>query len=240
VRLSEIYTSVQGEGPRTGEPTVFVRFAGCDMRCPGWPCDTPYAIDPAKYRSEWQECGPQHIIDQLDTYPRNICLTGGEPFLQPKDEMSELLKALNAKGYRVEAFTNGTAMEFPMKQRFRSMNGKGPEHCNYVLDWKLGGSGQVIAPKMQTTRALNLENLGEGDAVKFTLNAESDWSEAVAVHMGMSFKGNTGPRVYVGRVWESEFWTDEEIVKRIIKSGLNWYLNVQLHKYVWDPKARRT
>jgi hypothetical protein len=44
----------------------------------------------------------------------------------------------------------------------------------------------------------------------------------------------------MGRVWESKFWTDAMIVDRIIQSGLNIYLNVQMHKLVWDPKARRT
>ena len=52
LRLVENYVSTQGEGPRTGLPTHFVRFGGCNMECLGWPCDTPHAVKPELYMAE--------------------------------------------------------------------------------------------------------------------------------------------------------------------------------------------
>src|SRR5215831_11620988 len=119
MRLSEIYASLQGEGPRVGLPTIFVRFAGCNLRCPGWPCDTPYAIDPATSRKEWLTRTPHQIAEDISMViatsgATNICFTGGEPFLQPSEEFHKLLVELVvlAQGLTFEAFTNGT-LEWP-------------------------------------------------------------------------------------------------------------------------------
>src|ERR1700742_890100 len=99
MRLLEHYTSVQGEGPRTGRPTQFVTVAGCNLKCPFWPCDTPEAIDPKLYREEQQTVTPDDIIASVEEYAGNdgsfnVCITGGEPMLQPNDEMDELVRGL--------------------------------------------------------------------------------------------------------------------------------------------------
>ena len=76
LRLSELFTSVQGEGGLVGVPSVFVRLSGCNLRCV-W-CDTPYA--------SWNPEGPtldaDEIADQaLATGIRHAVITGGEPML---------------------------------------------------------------------------------------------------------------------------------------------------------------
>src|ERR1700704_2587022 len=96
--LSEVYNSIQGEGPNVGQPTTFVRFAGCNMRCPGWPCDTPYAIDPAIWRYESMKASTMWVAEQiLDLKPRHVCFTGGEPFMQPWEELQELWAKLHTR-----------------------------------------------------------------------------------------------------------------------------------------------
>src|SRR3954453_605533 len=92
LRLLEPYPSTQGEGPNVGKLTQFVRFAGCNLKCPGWPCDTPFSIDPAQYRNEMQLVTARTLARSVfaeftATGAENICLTGGEPTLQPQGEL---------------------------------------------------------------------------------------------------------------------------------------------------------
>ena len=95
--LVEIFESLQGEGRNTGRPCVFIRFAGCNLRCP-W-CDT----DVTKRFS----LSLDGILDELKQYKaKSVVLTGGEPTLV--QDMPELVAALKKAGYWVAVETNGT------------------------------------------------------------------------------------------------------------------------------------
>jgi len=97
VKLSEIFTSIEGEGILFGTKTMFVRLAGCPLRC-YW-CDTPYALP--------LESGSQYSIDKVkelisenllpNTYKVNF--TGGEPLVQD-DAVIELAGFVKQKGLR--------------------------------------------------------------------------------------------------------------------------------------------
>ena len=95
--LVEIFESLQGEGRNMGRPCVFIRFAGCNLKCP-W-CDTEVA---KRFSASTQE-----ILDELRQYrAKSVILTGGEPTIQ--EGMPELVAALKAKGYWIGVETNGT------------------------------------------------------------------------------------------------------------------------------------
>ncbi len=102
LKIVEIFPSIQGEGTRQGEPTVFVRLAGCDRRCSF--CDTKYA---------WEggvEYGVDRILEIVHGIQRRfparwVCLTGGEPFMQDVRLLVRLLKRFH---YLVQVETNGT------------------------------------------------------------------------------------------------------------------------------------
>lgn len=95
-RVNEIFYSLQGEGARTGIPSVFVRFAGCNLRCPF--CDTDH--------SDVTEMTSVQIADEVKSYRcPNVVLTGGEPSLQVD---TELVGALHANGLYIQIETNGT------------------------------------------------------------------------------------------------------------------------------------
>jgi 7-carboxy-7-deazaguanine synthase len=139
LRLVEHYASVQGEGPRVGVPTQFVRFAGCNMRCPLWPCDTQHAIQPSIWRTNSRKVLAHELADAViamaeATGATNICLTGGEPFMQNNVELRTLVENLFYEGpYTIEAFTNGS-FEWPTWAL---------QHVFFILDWKLAGSGEA-------------------------------------------------------------------------------------------------
>lgn len=97
VYLSEVFLSIEGEGVYIGTKTLFIRFAGCPLRC-RW-CDTPYALS-IKDGKEYDICEALNLIDRLivsNIYKAN--LTGGEPLLQYK-AACEIAKYLKSKGLK--------------------------------------------------------------------------------------------------------------------------------------------
>ena len=95
--LVEIFESLQGEGRNTGKQCIFVRFAGCNLKCP-W-CDTSVAPRLSLSLDE--------LLAEISTSrSKNIILTGGEPTIV--SGMAELVAALKNSGYWIAVETNGT------------------------------------------------------------------------------------------------------------------------------------
>ena len=95
--LVEIFESLQGEGRNTGRPCVFIRFAGCNLKCP-W-CDTDVK---RRFSASLDE-----ILKEARGFrAKSVILTGGEPTLVK--EMPELVAALKKDGYWIGVETNGT------------------------------------------------------------------------------------------------------------------------------------
>jgi len=98
MRVSEIFESLQGEGPLMGKPMLFVRLSGCNLSCP-W-CDTKYAQD------TYEEMDIGDVVSSIEDSDLDyVCWTGGEPLLQ-MDDMIEAIKRVPQKGHCLE--TNGT------------------------------------------------------------------------------------------------------------------------------------
>lgn len=235
LRLSELYTSIQGEGPNVGQPTQFVRFAGCNLRCPGWPCDTPHAIDPKIWREEAERLDFETLNDRLAEWPRSITLTGGEPLTQPSDELKNFVE-LSVLDYEIDIFTNGTR---PFPGWLVDPN----NDITIIMDWKLPGSGEpfaqsnlFVAPETQSTRLENAGALRESDAIKFTVKDIRDLDVARDTYYKLGDNLDCQAQVYVGGVWDAI--DDQLIVEYITSHELDWKLNVQLHKYVWPAEAR--
>jgi len=95
-RINDIFYSLQGEGYNTGRAAVFVRFAGCNLRCPF--CDTEF--------DTYREMSDEELMEALVQYPaRFVVLTGGEPTLQVDEAFVDLL---HAHGFEVAMESNGT------------------------------------------------------------------------------------------------------------------------------------
>lgn len=95
--VNEIFYSLQGEGRWTGTPAIFVRFSGCNLRCPF--CDTDHSVGFSITEDE--------LVRRIeDLSPaRFVAITGGEPSLQLT---SSLVSLLHDRGYFVAVETNGT------------------------------------------------------------------------------------------------------------------------------------
>ncbi|MCD4748370.1 MAG: 7-carboxy-7-deazaguanine synthase QueE [Thermoanaerobaculales bacterium] len=99
--ISEVFTSLQGEGSLVGTPSFFIRTSGCNLRC-SW-CDTPY--------TSWKAEGRRYSVDELVNLARqsgvaHVVVTGGEPLLQR--EIGLLTGALREAGLHLTVETAGT------------------------------------------------------------------------------------------------------------------------------------
>jgi 7-carboxy-7-deazaguanine synthase len=230
LRLSEIYQSVQGEGPRTGEPTTFVRFAGCNLRCPGWPCDTPYAIFPELIKKDVRVVSPNELARLTPSWPNNVCLTGGEPMLQNNKCLEYYVEQLRRREQHVEMFSNGT-LPYPEKLA-------GTWRPATVLDWKLRSAGDDLT-KWKKTRWGNLRWIRDLDTIKFTVMDKDDLGEAMEEFFRIvDYLDGTSPSYYVGPVWNTHHTLPAEIVDFILEHQLPWHLNLQTHKFIWPASER--
>lgn len=119
LKISEIFFSAAGEGLRQGQPTIFIRFSGCNLRCSF--CDTKYAWKGGK------KLLPKEILDKIASLKERymtdwVCLTGGEPLLQ---DVGALVRLLKRKGFRVHIETNGTR-PLPVKPDWLTVSPKSP------------------------------------------------------------------------------------------------------------------
>ena len=83
-RVNDIFYSLQGEGRNTGRAAIFIRFSGCNLKCPF--CDTDFA--------SYEELSDDEILERIRAFPsRFVVLTGGEPSMQVDRQFIDLLHA---------------------------------------------------------------------------------------------------------------------------------------------------
>jgi len=153
--VSEIFYSLQGEAARAGLPTVFVRLAGCPLRC-RW-CDSAYAFGGGR------EMTLAAVLDEVQGYPvRRACVTGGEPLAQ--GECLDLLTALADRGYDVSLETSGALDIAPVDSR-----------VSRVMDLKAPDSGEE-----GNNRWENLHFLNSRDEIKWVIASRRDYEWARA------------------------------------------------------------
>lgn len=109
LHVSEVFRSLQGEGPTAGLPATFLRLAACNLRCSY--CDTPYTWDFERFdkSKEVATYGIEQLLGRLlEQAPDRLVVTGGEPLLQ-QQTLAPLLLQLPV-GMAVEVETNGTIL----------------------------------------------------------------------------------------------------------------------------------
>ena len=150
MRVNEIFYSLQGEGYWTGTPAVFIRFSGCNLKCPF--CDTNH--------QPYVEMTEEEIMDEVNKYPADlVVITGGEPGLQLNNKMIDLLH--NAEKM-VAVETNGTK-ELPKWVDWVTVSPKEP----YV-----GKAGKVILTSADEVKIVFDDKTKHEDP---TYGVRADW-----------------------------------------------------------------
>jgi len=207
--IHEIYRSLQGESTLAGLPCVFIRLAVCDARCV-W-CDTPHAFH------QGERMTVDAVLKKALSFPCPIVeITGGEPLLQ--SEVFELMTKLADAGKQVLLETSG-AHDISLVDR----------RVHIIMDLKCPDSGEC-----DNNRWKNLEILKPTDEVKFVIASRRDFDWTVATIREHQMESRV--QVLLSAVFDR--LPLSELAEWILQSGLQVRMQLQLHKFVWDPKQR--
>jgi 7-carboxy-7-deazaguanine synthase len=178
LRIFEIFASFQGEGIRQGEPTLFIRLAGCDRRCSF--CDTKYAWTGGRLFSAEEVLAKTRRL-RLRYPARWVCLTGGEPFMQ---DIRLLVRLLKRDHFHVQVETNG-ARYYSLAADWFTVS---PKPKMYLVRPEFRRKAKEV--KLVVTRDLNLTVIGRMRAafpsrIPIILQPESNrrWSQKRALHL---------------------------------------------------------
>ncbi|MGB9823508.1 MAG: 7-carboxy-7-deazaguanine synthase QueE [Candidatus Hydrothermia bacterium] len=168
--VSEIFKSIQGEGPKAGAPSVFLRLGGCNLRCDF--CDTKYASF-HDYSEEWQAFDIDEVIKkviEIRLNAWNFVITGGEPLLQKK-QLALLIGKVASLFRSIEIETNGTIVPEGLP---------GIPSLTFNVSVKLANSG--IDKEIRLKRdALVFFSECENAFFKFVVSDENDIEEILSI-----------------------------------------------------------
>ena len=206
--INEIFHSIQGESTFAGRPCVFVRVTGCALRCV-W-CDTTYAYH------EGTEMSLEAVIERVRGYACPLVeITGGEPLETP--EVPELVRRLLDLGHEVLIETGGHRDISLLDRRSRA-----------ILDVKCPNSGMAEAMDWA-----NLDRLWPGCEVKFVVSNRADYLFARDL---VRDRGLDGFPVLFSPVHDG--LDPRDLAEWMLADGVNGRLQLQVHKFIWDPDTR--
>lgn len=168
MRLSEVFTTIQGEGMLTGVPSLFLRTTGCNLRCV-W-CDTPY--------TSWEPEGEEWTLDRIaarvesEPHIRHVVVTGGEPMLPAS--VVELTQLLRRLGRHITIETAGTVYQ-PVACDLMSIS---PKLANSTPFEREGGRWAEMHDRTRLQPEILARLMGEYDhQVKFVVASDADLPE---------------------------------------------------------------
>lgn len=217
LKVAEQFVSINGEGTRAGELAVFVRLCGCNLRCSY--CDTQWANQPDV---PYTQQTPAEMVESIRaTGIRNVTLTGGEPLLA--EHVHALITAITAdETLSLEIETNGSVLLQPFaKIQPRPM---------FTMDYKLPSSGME-----SFMRTENFAVLQPCDTVKFVAGSQEDLERAdeLIQQYGLTARCHVYFSPVFGKI------DPQEMVAFLAERKRNGVrLQLQLHKYIWDPQAK--
>lgn len=224
LRINEIFFSIQGESTWAGTPCVFVRLTGCHLRC-GY-CDTEYAFKEGTSRSI------DEVVEIVRGHPASLVeVTGGEPLLQPA--VHPLMSRLCDLGHTVLVETSGACDIAACDPRVIR-----------ILDLKTPGSGEAGRNDME-----NMKRLNGRDEVKFVITDHEDylWAKSIIEKHRLAERCNA---VLLSPVFEQAAGAEIAGAEALDPRQLaEWLLHdpprggpariqMQLHKFIWDPQTR--
>lgn len=216
-KVVEIFKSINGEGKKSGQLTIFVRFQRCNLCCSY--CDTKWAIkEDAPYTLMTDE-EIYNIV--IDSGVKNVTLTGGEPLIQYEIE-DLLLRLAKNKELNVEIETNGS---ISIEELVKIENGP-----SFTIDYKL--------PASQMEEYMFLDNfkyLRGNDTIKFVAMNINDLERVKEIVNNYKLIGKCN--IYLSPVFgEIDLKEMVEFMKKNNMNGVT--LQLQIHKIIWDPEER--
>lgn len=210
LRVTEIYPSIQGESTWAGIPCVFVRLTGCPLRCV-W-CDTVYAF------TEGQRQSIDAIVDEVRSHGIPLVeVTGGEPLVQP--ECGDLCQRLLDAGFTVLLETSG-AYDIDLV----------PRDVVRIMDLKCPDSGEEHRNLWS-----NIDRLQPHDEVKFVIASRRDFDWATEMTLAHRLPERVKAVLFSPVFGDIDL---QDLARWITEARLPVRMQLQMHKYIWDPTAK--
>ncbi len=225
MQIIEIYKSLQGESSYAGLPCIFVRLAGCNLRCV-W-CDSEYTFAGGK-RMTLDDI--EQEVQRLSPGGGLVEITGGEPLLQEREAVP-LMDRLLGSGYTVLLETSG---ERPLERV--------PPQVIKIVDVKCPDSGEG-----GTFNIENLKWLTPRDEVKFVIASRRDYEFAREFTAEHELNSRAGSVIFspafrkdaTGSRDVSHCLVDpRELAEWMLADGMNARLGLQIHKFIWEPSLK--
>jgi len=209
LQVYEIFRSIQGESSFVGMPCVFIRLAGCNLRCRY--CDTRYAQEGG------EEMALEEIVKRVTTFGVKLVeVTGGEPLFQ--QETPALVTALIEKGYQVLVETNGS-LDISVL----------PEGAVRIMDIKCPSSGEGHRVMWE-----NIWKLRPDDEVKFVISDRHDYEWARGIILDRFVHAKT--KILLSTVFGE--LPPRHLVEWMLEDRLPARFQLQIHRYIWPHDSR--
>ena len=210
MNLTEIFLSIQGESTYAGLPCIFIRLSGCNLRCDY--CDSTFSYS-TKFKLSTQQ-----ILEQIVEYKpiKLVEITGGEPLLQ--DDIYALFEELHTQNYTILLETNG------------SINlDKVPNFVHKIVDIKCPDSTEGDSFLVSNIKLIDKKT----DEIKFVLSSKKDylWMKQKLIQFKLE-----NHNILLSCVFDRLI--PKELVEWVIKDKLAVRVQLQLHKYIWDPNKQ--
>ena len=237
LQVNEIFgPTLQGEGPSTGEPAVFLRLATCNLNC--WWCDTPYTWAYSANKARLHVSGNahlarvevhameieevrEHLLELRGDRQLHLVITGGEPMLQQRALVALLCDEEFAEKFYVEVETAGTI-------------GVLPEMWSYVDQWnvspKLPSSGNEFSKRFrpEVLQELQLRNT----AFKFVVSDDADLHDVELIVDTLQIPPTRVWLMAEGATRQEQLVNARPVAEEAIFRG--WRFSPRLHTLLWD------
>ena len=209
LKINEIFKSIQGESTYMGAPCIFIRLTYCNLRCSY--CDTEYSFH------EGKDMSIAEILDEI----KPMCLklvevTGGEPMVQ--ENVIPLMDGLLKNKYEVLLETSGS---ISLKDV--------PNEVKKIVDFKCPSSNMSDKNLWSIVDELNTI-----DEIKFVIGDRGDynWTKNKIEKYNLSKQWT----VLISPVFNK--MTLDKLAEWILEDNLDVRLQLQMHKYIWNPDMR--
>jgi len=237
--------TIQGEGRNAGHISYFIRFGGCNLRCPGFGCeykvngetktgcDSWYSVDP-HFKKDWNYIDDyMEIVNELDKlniskYQQKpeIVITGGEPTINWKDtEFQKLIAYYISRGHKITIETNASInIDFTKEYQKEIM---------FSMSVKLSNSGEPEHKRLNFNNISNILENTKNSYFKFVVDRNTDLNEIKDILTNVAYYSD----VYLmpmGETRENIYKNAEYVANECIKSGFMY--STRTHIDIWDDK----
>jgi organic radical activating enzyme len=246
LEINEIFgPTIQGEGKRVGNPSIFIRFGKCNMQCPGFEveyetpsglkkfsCDSYYASDSA-FKDTWDTYeSSKPLIEKINNimpkYKVDIVITGGEPLLYWNDvEFQKLLQYYISFGYEVTIETNGS-INIDLTHEWQ-------KNILFSMSVKLSNSGEKLNKRININTLTKIINFNKESYLKFVVDKNS--LNQASLEIDDLLKHIPTCDTYIMPLGDTSEIIDNnslDVIEFAIKKGFKY--SDRLHIRVWNNK----